>query len=179
MADANKTEGKDEGFFAKVEDALKKPVTKLVGYFERADWKPSPFDQRGQVDTTDTTGTVPDVSEVSHVFAEARARNMQVAARALDPNDTTVPAELVTLPEGQVSVTGTTKSADEGRDDVVRAVNAIAENPVEIGGPTPAQQVAAQGEAPAVAEEQKPAATPEAKTEDQNQGGTTLGVLPK
>jgi hypothetical protein len=135
---------KTEGFFAKVEDALKKPVTKLVGYFEREDYVPDPYAQRGQVDTTDTAGVVPDVREVSHVFDEARARNMQVAARALDPNDPTVPAELVTLPEGQVSVLGTTKSADEGRDDVVRAVNAIAENPVEIGGPTLAQQQAAE-----------------------------------
>jgi len=143
MAD-DKTEGKNEGFFAKVKDAIEAPVTKLVGYFEREDYVPDPFAVRGNVDTTDTAGTVPDVREVSHVFDEARARNMQVAARALDPNDTTVPEELVTLPQGQVTVVGTTKTADEGRDDVVRAVNAIAESPVEIGGLTPAQQLAAE-----------------------------------
>lgn len=141
---ADKTEGKDEGFFAKVKDALEKPVTKLVGYFEREDYVPDPFAQRGQVDTTDTAGVVPDVREVSHVFAEARAKNMQTAARALDPNDPSVPAELVTLPEGQVSVVGTTKTADEGRDDVLRAVQQVAEHPVEIGGLTPAQQAAAE-----------------------------------
>lgn len=173
MADANKTEGKDEGFFAKVKDAIEAPVTKLVGYFEREDYRPDPFAVRGNVDTTDTAGTVPDVREVSHVFDEARARNMQVAARALDPNDATVPEELVTLPQGQVTVVGTTKTADEGREDVVRAVNAVAEHPVEIGGLTPAQQVAAEeapGSSPQDAADAERAST-KTEAKEQAEGG--------
>jgi hypothetical protein len=159
MAD-DKTKGKDEGFFAKVKDALEAPVTKLVGYFENENYRPDPFAQRAQLDTTDTSGTVQDIREVSHVFDEARANNMKVAARALDPNDPSVSEDLVTLPQGQVTVVGTTKTADEGREDVVRAVQGYAENPVEIGGLTPAQQAAAEE-------------APEAKTEDKgdSEGG--------
>jgi hypothetical protein len=174
MADTNKPEGKSEGegFFARVKDALDAPVTKVVGYFEREDYVPDPYAQRGQVDTTDTAGTVPDVNEVSHVFAEARARNMQTAARALDPNDPSVPEELVTLPQGQVTVVGTVKTADEGREDVVRAVQGYVDNPVEIGGLTPAQQLAAEDTSDSSTQDADNTEDP-GKTEAKKQGGQT------
>lgn len=179
MADANKTEGKDEGFFAKVKDAIEAPVTKLVGYFEREDYVPDPFAQRTQLDTTDTSGTVPDVREISHVFEEARARNMQVAARALNPDDPTVSEDLVTLPQGQVTVTGTVKTADEGRQDVVRAVQNYAENPVEIGGLTPAQQAAAEEAPGSSPQDEADAKSADTKTEAKTQSSTPASTQAK
>jgi hypothetical protein len=178
MAD-DKTEGKGEGFFAQVKDALEKPVTKLVGYFEREDYTPDPYAQRAQLDTTDTAGTVPDVREVSHVFDEARARNMQVAARALDPNDRSVSEDLVILPQGQVTVTGTVKTADEGREDVVRAVQNYAENPVEIGGLTPAQQAAAEETPGSTSQDAADAQSAGTKTETKAPAGQTKPAATK
>lgn len=111
-------------------------------YSERDDWVPSPFHQYGTVDTSDTAGVANNsVQDVSPVFAYAKVRNLETAARALDPKDPT-PEELVVLPVGTVTVSGTAKTADAGRDDVHNALSALADEPFELGGPLPAEREA-------------------------------------
>lgn len=138
-----KDEGKDRS--TELKDAMEAPAFVFAGYRESEDHVPDPFFQSGNLDTSDTAGTANNsVREISPIFDVARVQNLRTAARALDPEDDGVPAELVTLPQGQVTVMGTTKSADEGRDDVVNAVLRAAENPPEVGGLSPAQKVAAE-----------------------------------
>lgn len=121
------------------------PVVTFVGYSEdNPDHKPDPFFQTGTLDTSDTGGTAQNsIRDVSPVFDMARAENLKAAARALDPNDPT-PSELVILPQGEVTVTGTVKTADEGREDVLREVRKLQDHPVEVGGLTRSQQEAAE-----------------------------------
>lgn len=122
------------------------PVVKFVGYSEdNPDHKPDPFFQTGTLDTSDTGGTAQNsIRDVSPVFDIARAQNLQAAAKALDPDDDSVPSELVILPQGEVTVTGTVKTADEGKEDVLREVRKLQEHPVEVGGLTRSQQEAAE-----------------------------------
>lgn len=121
------------------------PVVKFVGYSEdNPNHKPDPFFQTGTLDTSDTGGTAQNsIRDVSPVFDIARAQNLQAAAKALDPDDPT-PSELVILPQGEVTVTGTVKTADEGREDVFREVRKLQDHPVEVGGLTRSQQEAAE-----------------------------------
>lgn len=121
------------------------PVVEFVGYSENnPNHKPDPFFQTGTLDTSDTGGTAQNsIRDVSPVFDIARAQNLQAAARALDPDDPT-PAELVILPQGEVTVTGTAKTAEEGREDVFREVRKLQEHPVEVGGRTRSQEEAAE-----------------------------------
>lgn len=155
-------------------DALEAPVYTYTGYRERDDYVPNPFFQSGQVDTTDTAGTANNsIREVSPIFDVARAQNLRNAARALDPNDDGVPAELVVLPQGTVTVQGTTKTADEGREEIVNAVKATAENPVEIGGLTPSQRLAAEGDSADAKDEATASDVDGAKTEQKTPARTT------
>lgn len=110
---------------------------------ENEDHRPNAMFQYGTVDTTEHGGALTDPAEVSPVFARARAANLLGAARALDPDDPT-PEELVTLPQGAVTVVGTTKTADDGRDDIEAALRRMADEPVELGGLTQAQRDAAE-----------------------------------
>jgi hypothetical protein len=77
------------------------------------------------------------MSDVSPVFREARARSLVTAARALDPSDPSVPRELVTLP-------GDSGDRDEAKDTLLGAAKDAVENPIEVGGQTPAQREAAE-----------------------------------
>jgi hypothetical protein len=114
------------------------------GYYEDENFRPDPLLQYGTVDTSDTGGGAhQDVAEVSPVFAHARAQNLATAARALDPEDPT-PAELVTLPTGSVTVTGSVRTAEEAREEIAAKLRDQAENPVLLGGPTEQQRVAAE-----------------------------------
>jgi hypothetical protein len=113
-------------------------------YVEDEDFRPEPTYQYGTLDTSDTAGGAhQSIREVAPIFEAARAQNLITAAKALDPDDDT-PAELVTLPQGAVTVTGTTKTADEGREDVANALRRLADKPVALGGMTPEQEKAAQ-----------------------------------
>lgn len=114
-------------------------------YLEDEAYLPNPYWQYGTVDTSDTAGGAhQSVAEVSPVFAMSRVNNLLTAARALDPEDDGVGAELVTLPQGAVTVTGTTKTADEGRDDIAGALRRLSEDPLLLGGPTEQQKLAAE-----------------------------------
>lgn len=130
----------------KIEVDTDAPVVTFVGYSEdNPDHKPDPFFQTGTLDTSDTGGTAQNsIRDVSPVFDMARAENLKAAARALDPDDDSVPSELVILPQGEVTVTGTVKTADEGKEDVLREVRKLQEHPVEVGGLTRSQQEAAE-----------------------------------
>lgn len=114
-------------------------------YLEDESYVPNPYFQYGTVDTSDTAGGAhQSVAEVSPVFAMSRVNNLLTAARALDPEDDGVGAEMVTLPQGAVTVTGTTKTADEGRDDIAGALRRLSEDPLLLGGPTEQQKLAAE-----------------------------------
>lgn len=92
-------------------------------YVENTDHVPSPFFQNGTVSTSDTAGANNNnVAAVSPVFEEGRLNALLTAERAIDPEDDT-PAELVVLPEGQITVSNTAKTADEGRDEIRRALD--------------------------------------------------------
>lgn len=121
------------------------PVVKFVGYSEdNPNHTVDPFAQTGTLDTSGTSGGAQDsIRDVSPVFDMARAENLKAAAKALDPDDPT-PSELVILPQGEVTVTGTVKTAEEGKEDVLREVRKLQEHPVEVGGPTRSQQEAAE-----------------------------------
>lgn len=155
MADTTKDE---KSITDQLGDALDAPLFTYSGYVENENHVPDPFFQSGNVDTSDTSGTANNsVNEISPIFEIARRQNLRTAARALDPNDPSVPAELVVLPQSTVTVSGSARTADEGREAVVNAVKAAAEKPVEVGGLSPAQQLAA---------EEDPTATPQGRASE-------------
>jgi hypothetical protein len=116
---------------------VSQPTSVLGGYMEENTTRPEPFYQYGTIDTSGTGGGTPDMSEVSPVFLEARANALVTAARALDPSDPSVPRELVTLP-------GDADNRDEAKDTLLGAAQDAVENPIEVGGLTPAQREAAE-----------------------------------
>jgi hypothetical protein len=121
---------------------LVKPSTD--GYYEDENFRPDPLAQYGTLDTSDTGGTThQDVREISPVFAEAKAKNLATAARALDPDDDT-PSELVVLPQGSVTVTGSVRSPGEARQEIESQLQKLAEEPLVLGGLTPGQKAAAE-----------------------------------
>lgn len=114
-------------------------------YHEDPDFRPNPLYQTATLDTSETGGPFhQSIDEVSPVFSEAKARNLVTAARALDPEDDGVGAELVTLPQGAVTVTGSVRSEDDARDELTAKLKNLADNPVTVGGPSPLQQEAAE-----------------------------------
>lgn len=120
------------------------PLSKVVGYVENEDYVPDPLHQYGTLDTSDTAGGVhQDIREVSPAFDLARAQNLMTAARALDPDDPT-PSELVVLPEGSVTVSGTTKTPEDARIELERALKRYSDTPVELGGMSAGQREAAE-----------------------------------
>lgn len=113
----------------------------MVGYSEDENHRPDPMFQYGTVDTSDTSGGAQSrIQEVSPVFDVARAQNLETAARALDPKDPT-PSELVVLP-------AEANTAEIATDRLHAAVAELKDNPVEIGGLTREQKLAAEGEGP-------------------------------
>lgn len=124
-------------------DAMVRPAE--GAYMEREDHVPNPHFQYGQLDTSDTAGGANNsVNEISPVFHQARVQNLVTAARALDPDDHEVPAELVVLPEGSVTVQGTARTPDDAMDDIEAALGRYRDNPVEFGGMTREQKLAAE-----------------------------------
>lgn len=168
-----KDESKDstDKDLAQAKKVLDEPVFayREGAYKESDDHVPDPLFQTGYMDTTGTAGGANDaIGEVSPIFEVARVQNMRQAARALDPDDDSVPAELVNLPQGSVTVQGTAKTAEEGRREVFSAVLKAAENPPTIGGPTPEQRKAAEEDSSvtdARKEEDKDASDSDSKTE--------------
>lgn len=114
------------------------------GYYEDENHRPEPLYQYGTLDTSDTAGGAhQNVKEISPVFEEARLTNLATAAKALDPEDPT-PAELVTLPTGSVTVTGSVRTAEEARDEIAAQLKAAADDPFVLGGPGEQQRLAAE-----------------------------------
>lgn len=148
MADTTRveTEGTDSGALDAPTDLSKLIVTNTDRYSEdNENHVPNPLYSTGTLDTSDTAGSADSaIEEVSPVFEAARAQNLVAAARALDPDDDGVPAELVVLPQGSVTVTGSVRTAEEAKAEIAAALNKLAESPVEIGGATPAQKEAAE-----------------------------------
>lgn len=128
---------------------LDAPLTVQGGYQESPDHKPNPFYQYGTLDTTDLSGGHPSeqMSQLSPVFAEARAQNLAVAARALDPNDPT-PSELVVLPQSTVTVQGADRTAEDAKSNLYGTVKRLQEEPLVVGGISASAAQAALGTAP-------------------------------
>lgn len=142
--------------------ALDVPTTNMAdlvrpvegGYMEDQDHRPEPTAQYGTMDTSDTAGGAQNsIEEIAPIFRAARAQNMIAAARALDPDDEDVPAEMVTLPQATVTVTGSARTADEGRRDVANALRKLADSPIQLGGPSPEAERAGQENPNATADE--------------------------
>jgi hypothetical protein len=117
------------------------------GYMESENHVPNPFFQYGNLETTDL-GSTPSaqMAAISPVFAQARAANLEQAARALDPNDPT-PSNLVVLPESVVTVQGSVRTADDAKDEIYGELRRLAEEPIVLGQ-SPAAAEAAEGVAP-------------------------------
>lgn len=111
----------------------------LGGYREEdsEDWTPNPHFQYGTLDTSDTAGAAhQNVREISPVFDLGRAQALSLAARALDPEDTDVPASLVVLPEEPLT-------NEEAKNQLADRVQALKDEKIVLGGPTAEQRVAA------------------------------------
>lgn len=113
-------------------------------YSENENHVPHPTDQFGTFDTSGTAGAAhADLRAVSPIFDVAEAQDIVTAARALDPDDPDVPEHLVVLPSG-------TKMEVIDHDAVKERIRAKAEaavsEPVKVGGPSPAQEEAAETE---------------------------------
>lgn len=119
------------------------PVVETAeAYKESDEHVPSPTDQYGTLDTSGTAGTAHSrLEEVTPVFDVAKKADLATAARALDPNDDSVPASLVVLPEGQQLVAGDPEGA---RKRIENAAAAASKEPVVLGGKTLAQEEAAE-----------------------------------
>lgn len=121
------------------------PTTEVGGggrYVENPDFVPNPTHQFGTLDTSGTAGAAHSkVEEVSPIFEVAKRQELATAARALDPEDTEVPASLVNLPKGAYIA-----AADPGEavDRVKATAEAYRDAPVQVGGLTPAQRAAAE-----------------------------------
>lgn len=110
------------------------------GYVENPDFVPDPTHQYGTLDTSGTGGGAHQrLEEITPIFEVAKKQDLVTAARALDPDDDSVPESLVVLPQGQpMSVVDEDAVKERVRS---AAQNAVA-NPVEVPGPTPAQRQA-------------------------------------
>lgn len=129
MVTTNKTEngnngnGKADGVKVEptaVDEAERPRDVALVE--DKVERKLDPFYMTGTMDTSGTGGGVDNsVDAVSPIFAESRLNNLRTAAAALDPDDDT-PSDLVILPTSEVTVTGSAKTAEDGKNDVFRAL---------------------------------------------------------
>jgi len=108
-------------------------------YEEDKDFIPNPTDAMGTFDTSGTAGTAhARIEEVTPIFDVAKAQDLAVAAKALDPEDDTS-ASLVVLPEGIRVVQGDPEAATER---VRAAAKASAEAADSSGRETLAQKEA-------------------------------------
>jgi hypothetical protein len=134
-------------------------VTVGGAYKESDEHVPDPTDQFGTLDTSATAGSAHgQVDAVTPIFDVAKAQDKLTAAKALDPNDDSVDASLVVLPQGMVIAED---GAQAARDRVTNAAQNL--DPVEIGGPNAYQQKAAESGEEAGAE---------AQAEQANQSGS-------
>lgn len=120
------------------------------GYVENEDFVPEPTAQYGTLDTSATAGAAhSQIVEISPVFEVADAQNAANAAKALDPDDDSVPASAVILPD-----------SGRSRDDAVEAVKAKAKKAEDVDL-TSARQTPAQKEAAESGDEQEAKAVSE------------------
>lgn len=113
-------------------------VTVGGAYKEDDDFVPNPTDAFGTLDTSATAGAAHGAVEaVTPIFEVAKAQEAIVAAKALDPEDDSVPASMVILPDSD-------RSFEDAKKAVEAAAKAAEENPVEVGGLNPFQRQAAE-----------------------------------
>lgn len=110
-------------------------------YKESDDHVPSPTDLYDQYNTSGT-GSHHVIEDVSPVFEVAKRDAKIQTGRALDPEDTDVPTSAVVLPDGQRLIV---EDHDEIRDRLKADAEKAADNPVEVGGPSPSARLAALG----------------------------------
>lgn len=128
---------------------------KLGGYMESDQHVPDPTHQFGTVETSGTAGIADSrIEEVTPIFDVAKQQNLVTAARALDPEDRDVDSSNVVLP-------GDLRDQETAKEEVRKQAEAVLGEPIEIGGPSMAQRMAA---------EEGPEAEDKAKAQRKEQG---------
>lgn len=108
-------------------------------YKEDENFVPNATDVRAYVDTTGTGGAAAaDVRNSSHIFDLHDQEVLNTAAAALDPDDDT--------DEGLVTLPGESDAKEERKTarDRIQQKAKKGKKTVEVGGPTPAQEAAAE-----------------------------------
>lgn len=131
------------------------------GYVESDEFTPNPMDLHGTFNTSGV-GAHHDPSTVSPMFEVDRKATAAQIVAALDPEDTSVSADTVLLPEGD-------KDPEAAKEAIKAQAQALLdEGPVVIGGPTPAEAEAAkegdEGAAAAAKQEAKASSETSATT---------------
>lgn len=143
------------------------PVLKLGGAYKESDSHvPSPTDQFGTLDTTDTAGKADhSVQDVSPVFEAAKAQNLLQAARALDPEDTEVPSSLVILPGDD------DRDKETAKEEILNQAKTLSQDKVEVSDETsPAKEQAADTD-----DDTDGQKTASVESQQQQQGAGVLG----
>lgn len=116
-----------------------KPLYRHGGYVEDENHRPNPLWQYGTVRTDGVGGdnVHGNADEISPAFAIGRAETLVRGARALDPDDDLVSPDMVVLPSAN------NRTDDEARELLRDAARYHLDNPVQVGGMTPARREAA------------------------------------
>ena len=126
-------------------------------YQENENFVPEPTAQFGTLDTSGTAGVAHSrLEEITPVFDVARKQEAKAAAAALDPEDDSVPASLVTLPdsnrtkdEAVETVKARAKAADKDEVTLLSERKTLAQKQAEETGDEAGQkadgQTGAQG----------------------------------
>lgn len=142
-------------------------------YVENPDFVPHATDVFKQYKTSGT-GAHEQIEEVSPIFAADKQTLAVEAARALDPEDKGIPRTRVILPDD-------TDDNEAAIERVQAAAQRAKDNPVVVGGPSPAEQQAAlsgpRGEfAASSAEVHKHSAVASPRRRTQHDTGATVGT---
>lgn len=100
-------------------------------YQENPDFVPDPTAATGTLDTSGTAGGDQTVETITPVFDAAKAQDLQYAAKALDPNDTSVDDPGAVVIENKDG-----RSEEEARDIVEAKAAAFREDPVKVQDPS-------------------------------------------
>lgn len=139
-------------------------VTVDQPYKESDHHVPHPTHQTGTLDTSGTSGVADsNLREVTPIFDVAEKQDIEVAARALDPDDPT-PSHMVVLPQGAQIQHSDPEAAKERV--LAKAEKSAKDRKVRPKGRTPAQQEAA---------ESGDDAAQKAKAEQESQGAGKRG----
>lgn len=110
------------------------PIKVGGAYVENKDHVPNPTDMVAQFNTSGT-GAHGRIEEVAPIFQVDKVKAAQEVQAALDPKNTSVPADRVLLPSP-------VDDNEAAKKDLLDRAKATVKEGVVIGGPTPAEQEA-------------------------------------